>query len=505
MTMFVHELVNQGKPDAIAIIDHDRRITYKEIAAFVRNCRNRLYAAGVRQGDRVAIFSRNSAEYIYAYFGIVSLGAIAVPINFQLSSREIAYILKDAGAKHIFTYQPLDLVDAMAHLRCDMPVYQHDIRECGVLKDHVPDAPELSAQFDEDNPACIIYTSGTTGNPKGAVLSHHNLVINIRQHLSVVPCETGDHILCVLPMYHAFGWTLSALYPLYCGAEMVILDSFTPKETITVIREEKITHLYIVPSICSLLTKLAKPEDMASVKYVISGGAPLPVQIEKEFNAKFGVDISEGYGLSEAAPLVTLTKPGHPVAGSIGTGLPYLEYKIVDAQGDPVPVGEPGELVIRGGNVMLGYWNLPDVTSDVLRGGWLHTADVMKVDENGYYFIIDRIKDMIISMGENIYPREVEELIYQFPGIDECAVIGIEDKIRGQAGACFYSVREGQTVEIRALKKFLQKNLALFKIPREFHLLDKLPRTTTGKIAKRQILKDFEEEKKAKAAAKNDK
>ena len=207
--MFVHELVNQGKPDAIAIIDHDRRITYKEIAAFVRNCRNRLYAAGVRQGDRVAIFSRNSAEYIYAYFGIVSLGAIAVPINFQLSSREIAYILKDAGAKHIFTYQPLDLVDAMAHLRCDMPVYQHDIRECGVLKDHVPDAPELSAQFDEDNPACIIYTSGTTGNPKGAVLSHHNLVINIRQHLSVVPCETGDHILCVLPMYHAFGWTLS--------------------------------------------------------------------------------------------------------------------------------------------------------------------------------------------------------------------------------------------------------------------------------------------------------
>lgn len=500
--MFVHELVSQGKPDAIAVIDHERRITYKELSELVHNCRNKLYAAGVRQGDRVAIFSRNSADYICAYFGIAALGAIAVPINFQLSSREIAYILKDSGAKHVLTYQPLDLVDAMAQLRCDMPVIQHDIRLAGKQDDFVPEAPALPAEFDEDSPVCIIYTSGTTGNPKGAVLSHRNLIINVRQQIAVIGCSSEDHILCVLPMYHAFGWTLSVLYPLYCGAETVILDSFTPKETITVIREEKINHLYIVPSICSLLTKLAKPEDMASVRIVISGGAPLPMQIEKEFQAKFGIDISEGYGLSEASPLVTLTKPGHPVSGSIGTGLPYLEYKIVDPNGDPVPVGEPGELIIKGGNVMLGYWNLPDVTSDVMRGGWLHTADVMKVDENGYYFIIDRIKDMIISMGENIYPREVEELIYQFPGIDEVAVIGIEDKIRGQAGACFYSVREGQTVEVRLLKKFLQKNLALYKIPREFHVLDKLPRTSTGKIAKRLILKQFMEEKEAKAAKK---
>jgi len=500
--MFVHELVAQGKPDAIAIVDHDRRITYAELTELVKNCRNKLYAAGVRQGDRVAIFSRNSADYVSAYLGIVSLGAIAVPINFQLSSREIAFILKDAGAKHVITYQPLDLVDAMAQLRCDMPVIQHDIRECGKLDDFVPDAPALPADYDEDNPACIIYTSGTTGNPKGAVLSHHNLIINVRQQISVVGSNADDHILCVLPMYHCFGWTLSVLYPLYCGARMVILDSFTPKETISVIREEKINHLYIVPSICSLLTKLAKPEDMASVRIVISGGAPLPVKIENDFNAKFGITISEGYGLSEASPLTTLTPPGQPVPGSIGKGLPYLEYKIVNAAGDPVPQGEPGELLIRGGNVMLGYWNLPDVTSDVLKDGWLHTADVMRVDENGYYFIIDRIKDMIISMGENIYPREVEELIYQFPGIEEVAVIGIEDKLRGQAGACFYSVHEGQTVEVRLLKKFLQKNLALYKIPREFHQLDKLPRTTTGKIAKRLILKDF---MAAKAAGKTDK
>ena len=203
----------------------------------------------------------------------------------------------------------------------------------------------------------------------------------------------------------------------------------------------------------------------------------------------------EGYGLSESSPVVTMNPPGKAKTGSIGPVVPGIRWRIVDGNGDDVPRGETGEFVIKGDNVMLGYWNLPEATHEALRGGWLHTGDVARIDPDGYIYIVDRLKDMIISMGENIYPREVEELVYQFPGIAEVAVIGIEDKLRGQAGACFYSLHEGASINIRELKKFLQANLALFKIPREFHELPHLPRTATGKIAKRAILKEFMDQK----------
>ena len=294
---------------------------------------------------------------------------------------------------------------------------------------------------------------------------------------------------------HAFGWTCSALYSFFCGATVVILDSFTPKETISVIREEKVTDLYIVPSICSLLTKLATTEDMKTLRLVVSGGTTLPLQIQQDFIKKFGVDICEGYGLSETSPVVTMNPPEKPIVGSCGKIVPGIEWKLIDAEGKSVPQGEAGELIVKGENIMLGYWNLPDVTQDAMRGGWFHTGDVARADAEGYIYIVDRIKDMIISMGENIYPREVEELVYQFPGIFEAAVIGIDDKLRGQAGACFYSTHDGQDINVRELKKFLQANLALYKIPREFHLMEKLPRTSTGKIAKRMILEEFQKAK----------
>ena len=278
--MFVHELIYQGDSDSLAIVDHERRITYRDLGQHVAACRDRLYAAGVRVGDRVSIFSRNSADYIYAYMAIASLGAIAVPINFQLSNREIAYIIKDSGSRHILTYQPLNLVDALAALRCDMRVTQHDIRQMSRKDERIQPAPPLPATFDEQNPCVIIYTSGTTGAPKGAVLSHRNLIANAEQ-MSFMGCEAKHHVLCVLPMYHCFGWTCSVLYPLFCGAEVVILDSFTPKETISVIRNEKVNDLYIVPSICSLLTKLATKDDMASLRLVVSGGTTLPLKIEQ--------------------------------------------------------------------------------------------------------------------------------------------------------------------------------------------------------------------------------
>ena len=474
--LLVHEIINQGRSSDIAIVDEGRRFTYADFAQNVKIFRNRLYALGVREGDRVGIFSRNSAEFIFAYFAVASLGAISVPVNFQLSARETNYILENSEVKFVLTYEKLDT-----------NFTQYDIATFGEMPCDVT-APELPADFDENSPCVIIYTSGTTGNPKGAVLSHKNLVHNTRQ-CSVFKCHRECKVLCVLPMYHCFEWTCAVLNTFYRGAEAHVVRVFKPKEVVDMIREHGITDVIIVPSIFKLITALAKPEDFKTVRFAMSGGTTLPDKIIQEFTDKFGLPIAEGYGLSEASPCVFLTTHGEERAGSCGKTLDGEEVRIVDPDGNDAPIGE---LLVRGGQVMLGYWKNPQATAEAIdKDGWLHTGDVAKFDADGYAYIVNRLKEMIISMGENIYPREVEEVVYDFPGIKDAAVIGIEDKLRGQVGACFYEVREGETVDPRELKKFLQKNLALYKVPREFHELAEIPRTSTGKISKRQILEDF--------------
>ena len=411
-----------------------------------------------------------------------SLGAINVPINFQLSTRETAYILQDAGVEHLLTYEPLTFEEPLN-------VVQHDIATFG---DKIsPDAPELPADFSENNPCVIIYTSGTTGNPKGAVLSHKNLVCNTRQ-CEVFKCHSKCKVLCVLPMYHCFGWTCVVLNTFYRGAELDVMRVFKPKDMVDMVRDLEITDIIIVPSIFKLVTGIAKPEDFKSVRFFMSGGTTLPDKIVEEFKKKFNRKIAEGYGLSEASPAVFLTTHGEERQGSCGKLLEGTEVRLVDEDGNDVAPGEVGEVLVRGGQVMLGYWNNPKATAEALDAdGWLHTGDVGKVDADGYYYIVSRIKEMIISMGENIYPREVEEVVYQFKGIKDAAVIGVDDKLRGQVGACFFDVQDGATVDIRELKKFLQKNLALYKVPREFKQIAEMPRTSTGKIAKRKILEDY--------------
>ena len=483
--MLVHEIVKRGREQDIALVNQGRRITYKDFAIAVDNARNKIYQLGVRQGDRVAIFSRNSAEFVYAYLAIASLGAICVPINFQLSSREIVYILKNAGVEHVYTYQPLNLEDDKLN------VTQHDIKSIAQADSSIPKAPKLTDDFSDTNPCVIIYTSGTTGNPKGAVLSHRNLIRNAQQMRNMA-CTRECKVLGILPMYHCFSWTCSLLYPLYCGAAVVILSSFTPKETIKVIHDEKITDMYVVPSICSILTRMATAEDMASLRLVVSGGTTLPLKIANDFINKFGVEICEGYGLSESSPFVTMNPYGKPKVGSAGPIIPDIEARFIDSEGNDVEKGKEGELIIKGDNVMLGYWNMPEATKEAIdKDGWLHTGDIARIDEDGYVYIVNRLKDLIISMGENIYPREVEEVIYQFPGIKDAAVVAVEDKLRGQAGACFYSVQDGETVDVRKLKQYMQRNLALYKIPREFHQIEELPRTSTGKISKLKIIENY--------------
>ena len=480
--MLVHEIINNGRAEDIAVVDEGRQITYAQLKQGIKKYRNRLYALGIRQGDRVGIFSRNSAEFIYAYFATTSLGAINVPINFQLSTRETAYILQNAGVKHLLTYEPLTFEE-------ELDVIQYDIATFG--DEIFPEAPALPADFDEDTPCVIIYTSGTTGNPKGAILSHKNLVCNTRQ-CEVFKCHRDCRVLCVLPMYHCFEWTCAVLNTFYRGAAAHVMRVFKPKDMVDMVREQQITDIIAVPSIFKLVTGLAKPEDFKSVRFFMSGGTTLPDKIVDEFKKKFGQPIAEGYGLSEASPAVFLTTHGEERQGSCGKLLAGTEVRLVDEDGNDVAQGEVGEVWVRGGQVMLGYWKNPQATAETLdEYGWLHTGDVGKVDEDGYYYIVNRIKEMIISMGENIYPREVEEVVYRFAGIKDAAVIGVDDKLRGQVGACFFEVQDGATVDVRELKKFLQKNLALYKVPREFHRLEEIPRTSTGKIAKRKILEDY--------------
>ena len=480
--MLLHEILNNGRVVDIALVDVNRRLTYGELKDIVRSCRNKLYNMGIRQGDRVAIFSRNSIEFICTYFAIISLGAIAVPINFQLTAREIAYIIKDADINHIFTYQSLGLEGYT--LKLD----QHDIKEFVKIDKSVIEAPKLPVDFNDNNPCSIIYTSGTTGNPKGAVSSHRNLIRNV-EAIENIGCKPEHRALCVLPMYHCFSWVCAVLNPLYCGASIFIQDVFILKEVVNIIKTEQITELCIVPSIGSLMVKLVEPEDISSLRMIISVGSPLPIQTASDFIDKFGIAINEGYGLSEASPVITLNLAGRKKLGSAGRFIPDIEARFVDSQGNDVPQGQEGELIIRGDNVMIGYWNNPKATREAIdEGGWLHTGDIAKIDEDGYVYIVNRLNDMIISMGENIYPREIEELIYQFPNIKDAAVVGVDDSRRGQVGICFYSTQNHSGIDIAKLKIFLQNNLALYKMPREFHELDELPRNPTGKISKRKLV-----------------
>jgi len=485
--LLVHDLIKCGHAEDLAIADKNRRFTYADFAQSVKKFRNRLYKLGVREGDRVAIFSRNSAEFVFAYFASASLGAINVPINFQLSNPETAFILKNSESKILLTYTPLELDEFFT---AENKIPQFDIATFG-NEDFEIDAPGLPADFDENSPCVIIYTSGTTGNPKGAVLSHKNLIHNTKQ-CSVFKCHRECKVLCVLPMYHCFEWTCAVLHSFYCGAEIYIIAQFKPKDMIDIVRENKITDIIAVPSIFRLVTALAKPEDFKTVRFAMSGGTSLPENTFQEFEQKFGLQIHDGYGLSETSPAVFLTTFGKARLGSVGNILPDEEVKLVDEKGEEVPIGEPGEVLVRGGQVMLRYWKNPKATEETIdKDGWLHTGDVAKVDEDGYYYIVNRIKELIISMGENIYPREVEEVIYKFEGIEDAAVVGVPDKLRGQVGACFFVARPDEKVNVSKLKKYLQQNLALYKIPREFHELKEMPRTSTGKISKRTIIENF--------------
>lgn len=486
--MLVHDLVFQGKSADVAFRT-SQPIPYERFQQEYLNYRNYFHQQGIRSGQNVGLFSRNSAEYVYCYMALSSLGAVIVPLNFQLTSREIAYIVKDSEMTHLVSMETLDLSAELAHHGYESEVQQLIIADfAAAIADKALEPAPVLTTITVDTPCVIIYTSGTTGNPKGAILTHGNLISNVKAFGAALPPTTAaDNILCVLPMYHCFAWTCAVLFPLSVGASITVLEAFSPKETIAAIKENQVTVVFGVPPIYNYLSRIGEAADLQSVRIFVSGGAALPQKVAAQFQQKYSAPILEGYGLSEASPVVAINPNNKTKFCSIGRALPGLNVRVVNARGETLPPGEVGELTVQGPSVMQGYYNLPLETSRALRNGWLHTGDIAYQDIEGYFFIVDRLKDMIIINGENVYPREIEELLYAFPGVVEAAVIGKPDTLRGEAVCAYIALEEGVAFDRKAIRDYLQPLLAAYKMPRDILQVDALPKNKTGKIMKRLL------------------
>ena len=470
-------------PAKTAVFWGEREYSYAEIladSARVAAVLQQRY--GIQPGDRVALWLKNCPEFIPALFGILQAGGVVVPINNFLKPAEVAYILQDAGADVLLTDEALapglpELTAARPGLRT---LLVEEFATPGFTMAPVP-APDRA----ESDLAVLIYTSGTTGRPKGAMLTHGNLLHNVESCRRVLETVSQDRIAVLLPMFHSFMLTVGVLRPLLVGGSIVLVRSLhPPHRVLQEICLHQATILPAIPQFFRAMTQAGFPEALP-LRMAISGAAPLPVQILEEFSRKFPFPLIEGYGLSEASPVVTKNPlRGVRKPGSIGLPIYDVEVTIQDDAGQVLPDGTPGELCVRGGNVMLGYWNQPAETAKALRNGWLLTGDIAYRDSDGYLFITDRKKDMLLVNGINVYPREVEEIMYQVPGVKEASVIGVPDARKGEQALAFVSVAEGATVEEGALLHFLRSRLADYKLPRRVVFLPALPRNATGKILK---------------------
>ncbi len=480
--MFLNDLFKACPENEVAIISGDLEITYKELTENIGRFRSYLKAMGVEPGDNVGLYYKNSAEFIYAYFAVIGLGAVIVPFNRMLTAHEVEYIANDAKMKHIITMTALDLPDHYSQIvvpECIGQILATEIVE------------EASITRDMDDVTTIIYTSGTTGQPKGAMLTHQNLISNADSVVKHFDMSGEDKSLCVLPMFHSFAWTVCVLAPFKSASKVVVVENFMPKDVIRTIEDKQVTMVSGVPTMYTYYLALGSAENFKSVRAFISGGASLPVEILENFEKKMDKRIFEGYGLSEASPVVTINPLSLVKPGSIGTTLPNVQVKVVLDDGTEAPVGERGELLVKGPNVMKGYINLPEVTQKTIQDDWLHTGDVAYIDSEGYVFIVDRIKDIVIVSGLNVYPREIEELLYQFGGIVEASVIGVPDKKRGEVTVAYISIGENADFDDTALKDYLKENLAQFKLPKRIIKLDTLPKNATGKIMKKTLREMF--------------
>jgi long-chain acyl-CoA synthetase len=444
---------------------------------------------GVKPGDRVGLWLKNCPEFIPAFFGILSRGAVVVPINNFLKPDEVNYILGDAGIDVLVTDAELGAHHrALEARRPQLRLFQID-RLLGGQAGHASATAEgqsmaLTTAAEADL-AVIIYTSGTTGRPKGAMLSHGNLLHNVESCRLVLQTVHTDRFAVLLPLFHSYMLTVGLLLPLLVGGSVVLVKSLHPvRNVLQEILQRQATVLPAIPQFYRSMVNAVIPVPLP-LRLCVSGAAPLPGQVLADFEAKFHIPLIEGYGLSEASPVVTKNPlDGRRKAGSIGLPIPHVEVSIQDDEGRELGARQVGEVCVRGANVMLGYWKQAAETAKVMRHGWLLTGDIGYRDEEGYYYITDRKKDMLLVNGINVYPREIEEVLYQYPGVKEAAVIGRPDPRKGEQPVAFVAANEGETLEEKALQQFMRRKLADYKVPRKVVLMPALPRNATGKILK---------------------
>jgi long-chain acyl-CoA synthetase len=428
-----------------------------EVAGFLR-------ARGIEPGDRVALQLPNLIQFPAIYYGILRIGAVVVPMNPLLKEREVDYYMSDSGAKL--------LIDTAAV--SDPATSPFGTADFGVT------------DRSEDDTAVILYTSGTTGRPKGAELTHANLARNAEVNVrTLLHLNENDVVMGCLPLFHSFGQTAGMNSAVSVGASLTLIPRFDAGKALEVIQRDKVTIFMGVPTMyAGLLHHPARDgADMSSLRLCVSGGASLPVELLRGFEAAFGAKILEGYGLSETSPISSFNHPDRDrKAGSIGTPIEGVEMKLVNVADNGV-----GEIAIRGHNIMKGYWNNPTATTEAIPDGWFRSGDLAKQDDDGYFYIVDRAKDLIIRGGMNVYPREVEEVLYEHPAVAEAAVVGLPHEQLGEEVGAAVALKPGMTATPEELSAFVRERIAAYKYPRRVWLVDELPKTATGKILRRSV------------------
>ncbi|WP_110929034.1 fatty acid--CoA ligase family protein [Bacillus massiliglaciei] len=482
----------------------DQAATYGELDAAVTRFAAGLHKLGIKKGDHVALLLGNSPHFIISMYGALRAGATVIPINPIYTSDEIRYIINNGDVKIVIAidklmpvFNQLDpvLTSVQQYIICETGDGNGSLESLSKkMKSFTSLISSGTADFqgpvlDEEDVALILYTSGTTGKPKGAMLTQKNLFSNASDIGAYVKINGDDRVITALPMFHVFSLTVVLNAPLLAGATLLIVPHFSPKEIFRLIKKYEATVFAGVPTMYNYLYQYAEgtASDLKSLRLCLSGGSAMPVALLNSFEQKFNVRLSEGYGLSEASPVTCFNPLDRPrKAGSIGTSILNVENKVVNPLGEELPPGEVGELIVRGPNVMKGYYKMPEETAAALKDGWLYTGDLARMDDEGYFFIVDRKKELIIVGGYNVYPREVEEVLYAHPQIVEAAAVGVPDPALGETVHCFIVRKEGSLTEEEVIA-YCTEHLAKYKVPSFIEFLDELPKNTTGKILRRSL------------------
>jgi long-chain acyl-CoA synthetase len=468
----------------------DAVVTYGQLDEGAARVAGLLKAKGLAPGDRVGVMLPNVPYFAVVYYGILRAGGVVVPMNPLLKGREVAFYLGDPEARFLFAWHGFA---EPAQAGAEEAGAELFLVEPGKFEGLLGEAEPVREDVERDggDTAVILYTSGTTGTPKGAELTHDNLLLNcLHGSAELVHVKPDDVILGALPLFHSFGQTCCLNGAIRVGACLTLIPRFDPGKALEIIARDRVTIFEGVPTMYHAMLNHPERErfDASSLRLCVSGGSAMPVEVLRGFDEAFGAAILEGYGLSETSPVASFNHPDRErKPGSIGTPIAGVEMKVVDDEDNDLGVDEVGEIVIRGHNVMKGYWNRPDATEEVMRGGWFHSGDMAKVDDDGYFFIVDRKKDMIIRGGYNVYPREIEEVLYEHPAVAEAAVLAVPHAELGEEVGAAVALKAGAEAAPEELQAFVKERVAAYKYPRHVWLVDELPKGPTGKILKREI------------------